>query len=217
VNTLVILQAHPARKERVTYTVHAWYGGVEVTHLFQRKAILWWFTLEREVEHFHTQPPLSFPLPWHCFYFQKHPHTSLFTEIKNTNCHTTPDSSIPVDTDYSNRFQTLRRGVHFTTSPALRYHGQWDPNPDLFPSLHVLNLTVIPEGVRPPPCPHRTNHSPSLSSRCSLAIITLGFGPYKFRLSNCPYSLKWLYLSWVQVVKDEKSVLIWGDNPSAHT
>jgi hypothetical protein len=25
------------------------------------------------------------------------------------------------------------------------------------------------------------------------AIITLGFGPYKFRLSDCPYSLEWLY------------------------
>jgi hypothetical protein len=29
-------------------------------------------------------------------------------------------------------------------------------------------------------------------------------------------SLEWLYLSWVQVVKDDKPVLIWGDNPSAH-
>jgi hypothetical protein len=27
------------------------------------------------------------------------------------------------------------------------------------------------------------------------ANITLGFGPYKFRLSDCPYSLEWLYLS----------------------
>jgi hypothetical protein len=36
---------------------------------------------------------------------------------------------------------------------------------------------------------------PSLSSRCSPAFITLGFGPYEFRLSDCPYSLEWLYLS----------------------
>jgi hypothetical protein len=48
------------------------------------------------------------------FIFQKYPHTFPFYEDKNTNYHTTPDSSIPVDTDYSNRFQTLRRGVHFT-------------------------------------------------------------------------------------------------------
>jgi hypothetical protein len=52
---------------------------------------------------------------------------------------------------------------------------------------------VILEGVRPPPCPNRTKHSPSLSSRCSPAIITLGLGTYKFRLSDCPYSLEWLY------------------------
>jgi hypothetical protein len=44
-----------------------------------------------------------------------------------------------------------------------------------------------------------------------------GFEPYEFRLSDCPHSLEWLYLSWVQVVKDDKPVLMWGDNPSAHT
>jgi hypothetical protein len=162
---------------------------------------------------FHTQPPLSFLLPWHCFYFQKHTHShiSLFTEVINTNCHTTPDSSIPVDTDYSNRFELCAEGYTLPTSPALWSHGQWDPNPNLFLSSHVLSLTVIPEGVRPPPCPNWTKHSPSLSSRCSPAIITLGFGPYEFRLSDCPYSLKWLYLSWVQVVKDDKPVLMWGE------
>jgi hypothetical protein len=31
-------------------------------------------------------------------------HLSFFGK-QNTNCHTTPDSSIPVDTDYSNRFE----------------------------------------------------------------------------------------------------------------
>jgi hypothetical protein len=51
------------------------------------------------------------PAPVVLFSFPKTPtHTFLFTKIKNTNCHTTPDSSIPVDTDYSNRFQILRRG-----------------------------------------------------------------------------------------------------------
>jgi hypothetical protein len=100
------------------------------------------------------------------------------------------------------------------TSPALWSHGQWDLNPNLFPSLHILTITIISEGVRSPPCPNRTKHSPSLSSRCSPAIITLGFGPYKFRLSDYPYSLEWLYLSWVQVVNGDKPVLIWGDNPS---
>ena len=40
VNTLGIPQAHPARKEKGTYIIHALYGGVEVTLLFQKKAIL---------------------------------------------------------------------------------------------------------------------------------------------------------------------------------
>jgi hypothetical protein len=30
---------------------------------------------KEEVAHFHTQPPLSFLLSWHCFHFQKHPLT----------------------------------------------------------------------------------------------------------------------------------------------
>jgi hypothetical protein len=64
-------------------------------------------------------------------------------------------------------------GYTLPTSPALRSHGQWDPNRNLFLFSHVLTLTVIPEGVRPPPCPNRTKHSPSLSSRCSPAFITL--------------------------------------------
>jgi hypothetical protein len=219
VNTLGIPQAHPARKERGTYIIHALYGGVEVTLLFPRKAILWWFSPKKEVAHFHTQPPLSFLLPWHCFYFQKHTHShiSLFAEVINTNCHTTPDSSIPVDTYYLNRLELYVEGYTLPTSLALRSHGQWDSNLNLFPSSHVLTLTVIPEGVRPPPCPNRTKHSPSLSSLCSPAIITLGFGSYEFRLSDCPYNLEWLYLSWVQVVKDDKPILICGDNPSAHT
>jgi phenylalanyl-tRNA synthetase alpha subunit len=40
VNTLGIPQAHPARKERGTYMLHALYGGAEVTLLFQKRAIL---------------------------------------------------------------------------------------------------------------------------------------------------------------------------------
>jgi phenylalanyl-tRNA synthetase alpha subunit len=41
VNTLGIPQAHPARKERGTYIIHAWYGGVEVTLLFQKTNNTW--------------------------------------------------------------------------------------------------------------------------------------------------------------------------------
>jgi hypothetical protein len=53
-----------------------------------------------------------------------HSHISLFAKVINTNCHTTPDSSIPVDTDYSNRFELCAEGYTLPTSPALWSHGQ---------------------------------------------------------------------------------------------
>jgi hypothetical protein len=191
-------------------------GMVELKSLisFSENGDTWCFTQKRGVAHFHTQPPLSFSLPWHCFYFQNHPHTFPFAKIKTLIA--IPHQTCPYKWTWTIwiGFKLCVEVYTIPTSPALWSHGQWDPNPKLFPSLHVLTLTIIPERVRPPPCPNRTKHSPSLSSRCSLAIITLGFGPYKFRLSDCPYSLEWLYLSWVQVVKDDKLVLIWGDDPS---
>jgi hypothetical protein len=90
---------------------------------------------------------------------------------------------------------SAQRGTLYPLVWFLRYHCRETRMPNLFLSSHVLTLTVKLEGVRPPPCPNRTKHSPSLSSRCSPAFITLGFGPYEFRLSDCPYSLEWLYLS----------------------
>jgi hypothetical protein len=90
---------------------------------------------------------------------------------------------------------STQRGTLYRLVRFLRSHRRETRMPNLFLSSHVLTLTVIPEGVRPPPCPNRTKHSPSLSSLCSPAFITLGFGPYEFRLSDCPYSLEWLYLS----------------------
>jgi hypothetical protein len=41
---------------------------------------------------------------------------------QNINCHTIPDSSIPVDTDYSNRFELCAEVYTLPTSPALRSH-----------------------------------------------------------------------------------------------
>jgi hypothetical protein len=41
---------------------------------------------------------------------------------QNINCHTIPDSSIPVDTDYSNRFELCVEVYTLPTSPALRSH-----------------------------------------------------------------------------------------------
>ena len=61
------------------------------------------------------------PAPVALFSFTKkhtHSHISLFVEVINTNCHTTPDSSIPVDTDYSNRFELCAEGYTLPTSPV---------------------------------------------------------------------------------------------------
>jgi hypothetical protein len=78
-----------------------------------------------EVAHFDTQPPLSFLLCGIVFFSKNtHSHISLFAKVINTNCHTTPDSSIPVDTDYSNRFELCAEGYTLPTSPALRSRGQ---------------------------------------------------------------------------------------------
>jgi hypothetical protein len=123
VNTLRIPQAHPTRKEGETYTVHARYGGVEVTlYFFQRKAIFDVFTQKREVAHFHTQPPLSFPLSWLHFYFHKYPHTFPFSEVKSTNYHTTPDLSYQWTQTIRIGFKLCTKGYTLPTSPALRYH-----------------------------------------------------------------------------------------------
>ena len=48
--------------------------------------------------------------------------TRPFSLKQNTKCHTTPDSSIPVDTDYSNRFELCAERYTLPTSPALRSH-----------------------------------------------------------------------------------------------
>jgi hypothetical protein len=66
------------------------------------------------------------PAPMALFSFPKtHPLTNfLFAKVINTNYHTILDSSIPVDTDYSNRFELCAEGYTSPTSPALRSHGQ---------------------------------------------------------------------------------------------
>jgi hypothetical protein len=109
------------------------------------------------------------------FSVRTYTHISLFTEvIKISNCHTTPDSSIPVDTNFRIGFNSAQRGTLYPLVRFLRSHRRETRMPDLFISSHVLTLTVIPEGVRPLPCPNQTKLSPSLSSRCSPAFITLG-------------------------------------------
>ncbi len=124
--------------------VHAWYGGVEVTHFFFRerhmlgmvelKSLISFsekgsccrvFPKNLKVTKYSTTTELPAPVALFSFSVRTYTHISLFTEVvKISNCHTTPDSSIPVDTDYSNRFQLCAEGYTLHTSPALRSHGQ---------------------------------------------------------------------------------------------
>jgi hypothetical protein len=170
---------------------------LESLFFFQRKAILRWFFPKKEIAHFHTQPPLRFLLPWHRFHFQKRTHTHFPVLGGYKTLIVIPHQTRPFQWTRTIRIglNSAQRGTLYPLVWFLRSHRRETRMPNLFPSSHVLTLMVIPEGVRPPPCPNQTKHSPSLSSRCSPAFITLGFGPYEFRLSDCPYSLEWLYLS----------------------
>jgi hypothetical protein len=121
VNTLGILQAHPARKERGTYTVHAWYGGVEVTLLFQRKSILCRFTQKRGVAYFSHSTTTERLAPVAFMLFPKTPtRTSLFTKIKTL-------IAIPHQTRPYQWTQTIRIGfklcVEVYTLPTSRLYG----------------------------------------------------------------------------------------------
>jgi hypothetical protein len=126
VNTLGIPQAHPAlvkRKGPISYMLYM----VELKSLFffsEKGSTFRVFLKEIEITHYSTTTEL--PAPVASFSFPKthsHTHFPVHGGCKNTNCHTTPDSSIPVDTDYSNRFELCAEGYTLPTSPALRSHG----------------------------------------------------------------------------------------------
>jgi len=59
---------------------------------------------------------------------------------QNTNCHTTQDSSIPVDTDYSNRFELCAEGYTLPTSPVSAISPSRDPNAGSLSFLVCPNL-----------------------------------------------------------------------------
>ena len=164
----VFCKAHPLQKEQ---EVFQYYNKIPWTKPSRYLSSSHWFLFSKTA----TGLPVhhSSRLNRRTFLKTSFLKRTLFWK-QNINCHTIPDSSIPLDIDYSNRFELCAEVYTLPTSPALRSHDQWDPNPNLFLPLHVLTLTVIPEGVRLPPCPNRTKHSPSLSSRCSPAFITLG-------------------------------------------
>ena len=74
-NTLGIPQAHPARKEKGTYIIHALYGGVDVT-LFSEKGNTLMVFLKEGSSTFSHSTTTELPAPVASFSFPKtHPLT----------------------------------------------------------------------------------------------------------------------------------------------
>jgi hypothetical protein len=177
VNTLGIPQAHPAsvkRKGPISYMLYM----VELKSLFffSEKGSLF-RVFPKEIKKHNTQPPLSFPLPWPCFLFRTTlTHTYFPIHRGRKTLIVIPHQTRPYQWTRTIRIglNSAQRGTLYPLVWFLRSHRRETRMPNLFLSSHVLTLTVIPEGVRPPPCPNRKKHSPSLSSWCSPAFITLG-------------------------------------------
>jgi hypothetical protein len=77
VNTLRIPQAHPTRKEGETYAVHAWYGGIEVTHFFSEKDDTLMFYPKERSNTFSHSTTTELPAPVASLLFPKNTHTQL--------------------------------------------------------------------------------------------------------------------------------------------
>jgi hypothetical protein len=143
-----------------------------------------------------TQPPLSFPLPWPCFlFFSTHVHTyfPVHGGYKNTNCHTTPDSSILVDTDYSNRFQLCAEGYTLPTSSVSAISPSRDPNVESLSFLARPNLNGYTGRSQATAMSKPDKTFPLLILPVLPRLHNPGVRPYEFGLSDCPHSLEWLY------------------------
>jgi hypothetical protein len=176
-NTLGIPQAHPApvkRKGPVSYMLYM----VELKSLFffsEKGSTFRVFPKEIEITQYSTTTKL--PAPVASFDFPKtHSHTHFPAYGGCKTLIVIPHQTHPLQWTRTIRIglNSAQRGTLYPLVWFLRSHRREARMLDLFLSSHVLTLTVIPEGVRPPPCPNRTKHSPSLSSRCSPAFITLG-------------------------------------------
>jgi hypothetical protein len=124
-----------------------------------------------------TQPPLSFPLPWPCFLFPKRTYTCfpVYGGYRKSLI-VIPYQTRPYQWTRTIRicFQLCAEGYTLPTSLVSAISPSRDPNAGSLSFPIRPNLNGYPVGVRPPPCPNRTKLSPSLSSRCSPAFITLG-------------------------------------------
>jgi hypothetical protein len=133
------------------------------------------FPKEIKITQYSTTTELPAPVALFYFSIRTYTHISLFPEVVKSLI-VIPHQTHPYQWTRTIRigFNSVQRGTLYPLVRFLRSHRRETRMPNIFLSSHVLTLTVIPEGVRPPPCPNRTKHSPSLSSRCSPAFITLG-------------------------------------------
>jgi hypothetical protein len=128
------------------------------------------------------------------FLVRTHTHIPLFPEVvKISNCHTTPDSSIPVDTDYSNRFQLCAEGYTLPTSPVSAISLSRDPNAESLSFLARPNLNGYTERSQATAMSKPDKTYPLFILLVLPSLHNPGVGPYEFRLSDCPHSLERLY------------------------
>jgi hypothetical protein len=176
VNTLGIPQAHPApvkRKRPISYMLYL----VELKSLFiflEKGSCCKVFPKDLKVTKYSTTTELPAPVALF-FLVSTYTHFPVHGGYRKSLI-VIPHQTRPYQWTRTIRigFNSAQRGTLYPLVRFLRSHRRETRMPNLFLSSHVLTLTVIPEGVRPPPCPNRTKHSPSLSSRCSPAFITLG-------------------------------------------
>jgi hypothetical protein len=124
-----------------------------------------------------------------------HTYFPVYGGYENTNCHTTPDLSILVDTDYSNRFQLCAEGYTLPTSPVSAISPSRDPNAGAHSFLTRPNLNGYTGRSQATAMPKPDKTFPLLILPVLPSLHNPGVGPYEFRLSDCPHSLEWLYLS----------------------
>jgi hypothetical protein len=100
-----------------------------------------------------------------------------------------------MDTDYSNRFQLCAEGYTFPTSPVSAISPSRDPNAGSLSFLARPNLNGYTGRSQATAMSKPDKTSPLLILPVPPSLHNPGVGPYEFRLSDCPHSLEWLYLS----------------------
>jgi hypothetical protein len=122
---------------------------------------------------------------------------------------------IPHQTRLYQWTQTIRIGFKLytevytlPTSPVLRFHCHETRHRSSFLPCTTLPYRLFRKEQGHLLAQNRTKLIPLLVLPVLPSHHNLGFRPCKFRSSDCPYSLQWLYFLRVQVVKNDKPFLI---------